>query len=1194
MNTDFVHLHNHTDYSLLDGAASCSALIQKAKSLGMKGLAITDHGNMFGALKFYKECKKNEINPIIGSEFYSVGPGDRRSQSGTETGNKYYHLILLAKNNEGYKNLLKLSALSYTEGFYYKPRIDDAAIIEHSKGLICSSACIAGEIPALILNGKLEEAEKKALFYRELFGKDSFFIELQNHGISDEIKANKVLIEIARKHNIPMIATNDLHYANKEDANVHDTLLCVGTNRKKNETQRMRFPGSEFYMKTAEEMSLLFPEVPECISNTMLINEMVKIDMVLPGPLLPDYEIPASFSSKDDPLVDAEVARISTIIDNYDDKMICKPHPKNGKVPLEEIAPGQRQTLKLRLESPITRYFIHFANDGIRKLYPAMPKAALDRLDFELAIIILMDFVGYFLIVADFINWAKDHDIPVGPGRGSGAGSIVAYAIRITDIDPLRYNLLFERFLNPERISMPDFDVDFCYEGRGDVINYVTQKYGTDRTGQIITFGTLKAKAVIKDVARALDISYDEANEIAKLIPDDPKMTLLKAFEEEPKLKEMSQNARYRELFETALKLENKNRHSSLHASGIVIGKTRLDDYVPLFKDAKTGIVATQFTMDQIEECGLVKMDFLGLKTLTLIKNTLALLKKRGINLESDDICETDKKTYDMLGEGKSMCVFQFESSGMQGILKQAKPNRMEDLIALNALYRPGPMAYIPQFIDCKWGRKAIDYPHPSLEPILKETYGVIVYQEQVMQVAQIIAGYSLGQADLLRRAMGKKKLEVLAKERIPFVEGALKNKISEADANRIFDILIPFAEYGFNKSHAAAYSVVAYRTAYLKANYPAEYMAANLTNEITNQDKLKEYIAETRKMGIEITAPDVNFSDRYFTVVEGKIVYGLMGIKNCGGAAVDEILKQRESGGPFANFMDFLDRVDLKTVNKKVLETMIQTGCFDKLKMNRATLLANLVTVTEYAQHKKDASKYGQASLFDACEEEEFPPFTFQEAEEFPNAELLRLEKELLGFYFSGHPMDAYKKVWERSSDLDISHPERSSPDRTYTIVGMMRNIREIMTKTNKRMAFGTLDDYSGSIDLVFFAKNLDMLRPMMISDKVVALRGMVDVSRSEPSFKVDEIIDPDTLKEKSIREVHIRLTELVKTEADLNDLRDYILEQSGSCHVYFHLQSKNKETIIKANAQIALSSSSVTMDRLRSFFGVKDVWSE
>jgi DNA polymerase-3 subunit alpha len=772
-----------------------------------------------------------------------VSPNSRFQQKGTENENKSYHLILLATNREGYFNLVKLCSFAYTEGFYYRPRIDDELLTQYHGGLIALSACVSGEIPRLIRAGKLAEAEQKALHYRNLFGKDdqgnpNFYLEIQDHGIPAEVlrgslsqrDTNKELAAISRKTGIPLVATNDVHYLNRDDNIAHDTLLCIGTAQTRaDEKRKKKYYGDQFYFKTADEMTALFPNYPEAITNTIRIAErcnadIPKLTVKELTQYLPEYIIPTDFNSNDD-------------------------------------------------------FFLHKAAEGLAKRYPKEKaeggikwREIEERCEYELDTIIQMSFTGYFLIVMDFINWAKEHDIPVGPGRGSGAGSIVAYALRITDIDPLKYGLLFERFLNPDRISMPDFDIDFANEGRDEVMNYVTAKYGKERVGQIITFGTLGAKAVIKDVARTLGISIDEAEKIAKLIPFRPGITLKKAFEEEPKLQEMENDSRYTELFALARKLEGLNRHSSLHAAGVVIGKSDLHNYVPLFRDSKTGAIATQYDMNHLENCGLVKMDFLGLKTLDVIKHTEELIRTRGgeyAHFSVQTVPEDDAATFKMLSEGQSYEIFQFESDGMRNILKQAKPSKIEDLIALNALYRPGPMDNIPQFVNSKNGREKIHYPDSSLEDALKETYGVIVYQEQVMQVAQIIAGYSMGKADLLRRAMGKKKKEILDAEKVPFIEGAIKQGYSREKAAGIFDMMVPFAGYGFNKSHAAAYSVVAYHTAYLKANFPAEFMAANLSNEIhsANKDKLSECIDEARKMGIEIDPPDVNRSHKFFTI---------------------------------------------------------------------------------------------------------------------------------------------------------------------------------------------------------------------------------------------------------------------------------------------------------------------------------------
>ncbi|MFP3040833.1 DNA polymerase III subunit alpha [Treponema primitia] len=1073
--TDFVHLHVHSDFSLLDGAASVESLAAKAASLEMKHLAITDHGNMFGALKFRNACLGDKdhplkdrapVHPIIGSEFY-MAPGARTERKGGENGNKYYHLILLATNEEGYRNLMKLSSYSYTEGFYYKPRIDRELLEKYHAGLICLSACLAGEIPSLILRGQIQEAEKTALWFNSLFGQDNFYLEVQDHRIAEQRQVNPIIVEIAGRTGIPLVATNDIHYIEKEDSIAQDLLLCIGTQAKRGDEKRMRFDTDEFYFKTGDEMAALFPDsqYPGAIANTALIAERCKTEIPSPGPLLPDFEIPAGYANADEYL--------------------------------------RRQTM-----------------EGLEKRYPAMGAEVIQRAEYELGVIISMGFTGYFLIVADFINWAKEHDIPVGPGRGSGAGSIVAYALRITNNDPIKYKLLFERFLNPERISMPDFDVDFANEGRQDVIDHVTEKYGKEKVGQIITFGTMKAKAAVKDVARALDISIDESNMLTKLIPEDPKMTLKKAFEQEPRLRELEQDTKYQELFAMARKLEGKNRNSSIHASGIVIGKTDLTDYVPLYQD-KTGVVASQYTMDLIEPQGLVKMDFLGLKTLDLIDHSVKLIRRRGgeyANFDIETISEGGTAeagaVFKMLGEGKSYGVFQFESEGMQKVLKDAQPTSIEDLIALNALYRPGPMDNIPQFIASKHGRQSIVYPDPSLEDILKETYGVIVYQEQVMQVAQIIAGYSLGQADILRRAMGKKKREILDKEKVPFIAGALKRGFKEADADRIFEILAPFAGYGFNKSHAAAYAVLAYQTAYLKANFPVEFMAANMSNEISSVDKLPLYIDEARRMGISIDPPDVNRSDRLFTVVDGRIVYGFVGIKGLGDASAEEIINCRKDGS-YKSFIDFLDRVNIKTVGKKVVEILVKTGAFDAFGQTRQTLLLNMEMAVEHAQSKKADRELGQASLFEDTDEQAYPDYQFTIHPEMDRMEKLNIEKELIGFYFSGHPMDDYKEAWEQFVKLDLSDTDKAL-ERDYTLIGILKNLKPYNNKSGKSMAFGSLSDYRGEIDLVFFEKTWESCRDRIAVGDTVAIKGRLDKRRGSPSLRVDSLLPGDRLKIK------------------------------------------------------------------------------
>ncbi|NOY08987.1 MAG: DNA polymerase III subunit alpha [Spirochaetes bacterium] len=1130
----FVHLHTHSDFSLLDGAASIEGLVRKAVSLKMPALALTDHGNMFGVLKFYKECLKNKIKPVIGSEFY-IAPGSRFKKSGTEKGTRHFHMVLLARNEEGYKNLIKLSSLAYTEGFYYKPRIDNELLEKYSAGLLCLSGCLAGEIPRLLAIDRIKEAGELALYYQGIFGKDNYYLELQDHGIENQKKVNRGLLEIHRKTGIPLAATNDVHYLDRDDARAQDILICIGTNKKVNEGKRLKFEFPEFYFKSLKEMEDLFGDIPESISNTVEIAEKCNVKIPLPGPQLPAYKVPEG-STRDE-------------------------------------------------------YLAGIAHKGLLKRYDTVTEEMKRRLDYELSVITSMGFTGYFLIVWDFIKFAKEHGIPVGPGRGSGAGSLVAYSLRITDIDPLKYGLLFERFLNPERVSMPDFDIDFCYERRGEVIDYVTKKYGENRVSQIITFGTLKPRAVIRDVARVLDIPYADADGIAKMVPYGPKMNFEKALKLEPRLKEIANRGeKYRELLETSIKLEGLNRHASTHAAGIVIGRDDLTNYVPLYREAKTGTISTQYTMDYLEECGLVKMDFLGLKTLTLIANTLKLIRESGVELDINSVPDNDPATFKMLAEGKSTCVFQFESSGMRAILKRTKPERIEELIALNALYRPGPMEYIDQFINSKLGKRSIEYPLPELEPILKETYGVIVYQEQVMEIARKVAGFSLGQADILRRAMGKKKPKVMAEQKDLFIQGALKNGYKKTVAAKIFDMLIPFAGYGFNKSHAAAYSILAYHTAYLKTNYPAEFMAANLTNEIHDTDKLSGYIKEAREMGIKVLPPDINLSKRDFSVSAGRIVYGLRGIKNVGKAAVEEIIRKREEAGRFKSFIDFLENVSLKTVNRKVVETLVFSGVFDSFKENRATLVHNLDRVLDIVAKTKEGKKYGQTSLFESGEEGDYEAIQFEKTEEWPEIDRLLYEKQNLGFFFSGHPLDSYRGIVEKCVNLKLSEIEKAQDDRIYTVIGILNETREIITKNGKRMAFAKVDDYTGSVEVVIFSDVFEKVSGLLVAENILAVNGRVDKSRGNPKIIAEEIMEPEKLNGKDVKTVHVRISKELKDEDNLMSIRDFLIERKGKCSLYFHLDG----VIIKASSQLKVSDDDDVVARLKSYPQVVEVWKE
>jgi DNA polymerase-3 subunit alpha len=1191
--TDFVHLHVHTDYSLLDGAAKIKPLVARAKALGMKALAITDHGNMCGALNFENECKENGIKPIIGCEFYMAG-GSRTNKSGTEEGNRYYHLILLAKNEQGYKNLVYLTSRSYTEGFYYKPRIDTELLEIYHEGLVCLTACIAGELPQLLLADKEGRATELIAYYKNLFGAENYFIELQDHGLDGQKNLNKLLIEIAKKTNTPMVVTNDSHFILREDWEAHEILTCIGQKITLKDPKHTRFYQSytkEHYLKSGDEMATLFPDYPEMVKNSVRIADMCncKIPLYETEQLkecLPIYQIPEEFKTEEE-------------------------------------------------------YIRHLVYSGLQKRYSNVTDEIRERAELELSTIIRMGFIGYFLIVWDFITWAKQNDIPIGPGRGSGAGSIAAYAMGITDIDPLKYKLLFERFLNPERISMPDFDIDISNEGRQAVIEYTRQKYGDAQVGHIVTFGTLAPKAVIKDVGRALDIPLSEVIALTDRVPDSPKTHLKDAFEtnsEIPgsgRLAEMRHDPRYEHLFDICFKLEDVRRNTSLHASGIVIGKSPLPDWAPVMivKDNKSEkkdeyVTATQYTMDIIEPCGLIKMDYLGLKTLSIIKNTVKLIvQKKGFeDFSIETIDEHDDRAFDLFCKGKTTGFFQFESPGMVKVLRQAKPRSIEELTALNALYRPGPMDYIPKFIEGKFNPGKITYPDPCLKDILEETYGVMVYQEQVMQVAQRIAGYSLGQADLLRRAMGKKKVKVMISEKEKFIAGAVKKGFNAKHADDIFEIMLPFAGYGFNKSHAAAYSVLAYQTAYLRSNFPVEFMAATLTNQIYGADnRLADYIEEARAAGIEITVPDINTSKAVFEVEadkksgKNKIAFGLLGIKGLGESAAEEIVRQRESDGPYKSFIDFIARVDLRTVNKRALEVLIKTGCFDMLGQSRAGLFANLEKAVEFVEKDKQDLKNGQTSLFGDASEESAAEMVFESMPDWTLKEKLDAEMELVGCYVSGHPLDPFREKIKNcctitsanaaSKIVKISPPasgdnkswknyiEERDNRTKHTIIGIIKNIKEITTKKDgKRMAFASLEDLNGVIELVFFPKTWEEINGSIQNEMTAALRGVPEYSKDgKPSLQVESIVDIDSLSEKSWKEVHIRLCEnSVQCEESLLPIRDYITEHKGTCSVYFHLPLNGDEKIIKTGSSIRLTAEEQHINPLKDLVVVDDVWRE
>lgn len=1114
---EFVHLHVHSEFSLLDGANRIKDLPVRAKELGMKAMAITDHGVMFGVIDFYKACMANGIKPIIGCEVY-VAPR-KRTDKDPNIDARYNHLILLAKDNEGYKNLTKLVSIGFTEGFYYKPRIDKEVLEKYHEGLICCSACLAGEIPQAILKGDMEEAEKAAMWFKNIFGED-YYLEIQNNGINEQVLVNQKLVELSHKLDIPLVATNDSHYLKKEDAYNHEILLCIQTGKKITDDDRMRFETDELYIKSPEEMSDYFSGVPEAIENTVKIADKCNVTFEFGHTILPNYDVPEEFET------------------HYD-------------------------------------YLKKLCDDGIKNRYGENPsQEIIDRENYELEVIKKMGYVDYFLIVWDYIHYAKTQNIPVGPGRGSGAGSIVAYAIEITDIDPIKYGLIFERFLNPERISMPDFDVDFCYERRQEVIDYVGRKYGQDHVSQIITFGTMSARMVIRDVARVLDVPYANADKLAKMIPNEIHITIKKALEQNKELAdEYENNPETKRLLDIAMALEGMPRQASTHACGIVITKDPVVTYVPLYE--RDGVVSTQYIMTTLEELGLLKMDFLGLRTLTVIQDTIDLVKKdKGIDVEFDANMN-DPKVFKQWQEGTSMGIFQFESQGMTNFMKELKPDCLEDIIAGVSLYRPGPMDQIPRYIANKKDPEHAVYTHPSLKPILKVTYGCMVYQEQVMQIVRDLAGYSLGRADLVRRAMGKKKLDVMAKEREIFINGqvdengnvivpgCVRNGIDEVSANKIFDEMAEFAKYAFNKSHAACYAVVAYRTAYLKTYYPNEFMAAMLNSFLGNLDKIPEYIDECRKLNIDILKPDINKSFTKFTVDDGKIRFGLGSIKNVGIAAVDAIVHNREKDGEYKSFTDFCERMEGEAVNKKCIESLIKAGAFDNFAETRSTLMASFEDILDTISGMSKKNIQGQVSMFDFGKTEESNDmeklkYNYTTLKEYTDQELLSMEKEMLGIYISGHPLEKYREQIAKQANINtlqirefeqISQAEMENPElldnrgqfkllqdgQFVKFAGIITSIKKKYTKNNKIMAFATLEDLYGSIEVIIFENCYLQCSNELIDENIVLVEGRLSIREDEDTKIVArEIKKFEDTKSKSL---YINITNL--SEEKKNQLR-------------------------------------------------------
>jgi DNA polymerase-3 subunit alpha len=1054
-NPTFIHLHTHTSYSLLDGAGRIDKLVARAAELGMPALAITDHGVMFGVVDFYKACEQHGIKPILGCEVY-VAPRGMEDRS-PKVDESAYHLVLLAENQEGYQNLMELVSQGFTRGFYYKPRVDKQLLSKHSKGLIALSACLGGEVAGLLLQDQENLAREAALTYQEIFGPGNFFIEIQNHFMEEQAKVNRGLVKLSRELNIPLVATNDIHYVKREDAYIQDVLLCIQTGKNLADEDRMRFATQEFYLKTGDEMRQVLGEYPQALANTLAIGERCQVKLEFGQLYLPDYQVPANHT-----------------LDSY----------------LEELC-----------------------WEKAKERYADLNTRVEERLSFELDVIRRMGYSGYFLIVWDFIRYARENGIMVGPGRGSAAGSMVAYVLGITNVEPLQYKLLFERFLNPERVSMPDIDIDFCFERRGEVIDYVIGKYGVDKVSQIITFGTMMARAAVRDVGRVMDLTYGEVDRVAKLIPGDLGMTIERALNVSGDLRQLYDNdVRIKKLIDTAAELEGMPRHASTHAAGVVIAKQPLTKYLPLYRTSD-GVVSTQFAKETVEEIGLLKMDLLGLRTLTVIRDALANIRRTtGVELDINTIPLDDEQTYLMLSRGEGIGVFQLEGSGMRQIMKELKPGHIEEIIALVALYRPGPLGsgMVEDFIKGKHGKGAARSLHTKLEPILRDTYGVILYQEQVMRIASDLAGFTLGEADLLRRAMGKKKPEYLAKLRHQFVEGAVKNEVEAGIAGQIFDLMEYFAGYGFNKSHSAAYAYVSYQTAYLKANYTLEYMAALLTSVMGNSDKVALYIEECRHWGIEVLPPDVNESLKDFTVVGDKIRFGLAAVKQVGMGAIEAIIKAREEQGGYTSLQEFCGKVDLHAVNRRVVESLIKSGALDSLPGHRAQLLAGLDKCLDLGQRLSQERAAGQFSLFDFMDTAAGPmqmTVPLPEAPQWTMKETLAIEKEMLGMYTSGHPLDEFRSLLKGGGFTLVANLAEVQDGMLVTVGGIVTASKRITTRKGDEMLFANVEDITGTIELVIFPGVYQRCREIVKLDAPIAVRGKVSIQDEQIKVLAEEI---------------------------------------------------------------------------------------
>ncbi|MCT4612208.1 MAG: DNA polymerase III subunit alpha [Clostridia bacterium] len=1117
----FTHLHVHTEYSLLDGLGKVKDIVKEAKDKGMDSLAITDHGSMYGVIDFYKEAKKQGIKPIIGCEMY-VAPRSLNDKEGRADAN-LYHLVLLAKNMEGYENLIKLVSKAYVEGYYYKPRIDIDTLKEHTKGLVGLSACVSGVVAKRLLNEGYESGKKYALMYKEMFDEGDFYLEIQDHGYERQKQVNPMLIKLSNELDIKLIATNDVHYVKEEDAAAHDVLLCVQTGKIITDTDRMKMDKEEFYLKSEDEMKEVFPNNIEAITNTKEIVDKCNVEFEFNNLKLPNFEVPEGFTHEG--------------------------------------------------------YLRKLCTDGLHLKYDIVTDQLKERLEYELNMIEQMGYVDYFLIVWDFIKYSKDNDIAVGPGRGSAAGSIVSYCLDITNIDPIEYGLIFERFLNPERVSMPDIDIDFCYERRIEVINYVMEKYGKDQVAQIVTFGTMSARAVIRDVGRALDIPYADVDKIAKMIPNELKITIIKALEKNNELKELYDNdLRIKNLLDMSMKLEGLPRHTSTHAAGVVITGKPVDEYVPL--STNDGVVVTQFSMTTLEELGLLKMDFLGLRTLTVIQNAVKQIKhSTGEDIDIDKINLSDQGVYELISSGKTEGIFQLESAGMKSFMRELKPDNIEDIIAGVSLYRPGPMDFIPKYVKGKENPDTVTYTHDALKDILKNTYGCIVYQEQVMEIVRELGGFSLSRSDILRRAMGKKKMDVMQAERVNFVNGAKERGIDELSANKIYDEMIDFAKYAFNKSHSAAYSIIAYQTAWLKYYYPTEFMAALLTSVMHNTDKVAEYIEEARNMEIEILAPDINESFFKFSVVDGKIRYALSAIKGVGDKAVKNLIEERETKGKYLTLVDFCERNDL---NKKMMESLIKAGALGSIKGNRKQFMLAYMGILEGISIKNKRTVAGQLDIFGESSTDEVMEDVFENVEEYNDNLKLTFEKEVLGVYVSGHPLDEYRYLLK---NRNIKTFRGEVKDNEYiNIVGIINKIVIKYTKNNQKMAFLNMDGFYSNFEVILFSNTYEKVKEMLDEDKVFIVNGKTNVS-DDNTYKVVA----NKIAEISEFENNSKVLWIKASIDEYQNIIEYIKDFKGKNKVKIYDEDKKK--VFDVNRDCYVTINDEVLDKLKGKYGEENI---